>query len=93
MKLDILVQPRASKSGIVGWQGGALKVRLSAPPVDGEANAALVEVLAKELGLKKNAIRLASGPASRRKTVEITVADESALKEKLKAYGTEAAGR
>ncbi len=93
MKIDILVQPRASKSGIVGWQGSALKVRITAPPVDGEANAALIDVLAKELGLKKNALRLASGPASRRKVVEFTVADESALMERLRAYGTEAADR
>lgn len=93
MKIDILVQPRASKSGIVGWQGSSLKVRITAPPVDGEANAALIDVLAKELGLKKNALRLASGPASRRKVVEFTVADEPALMEKLRAYGTEAADR
>jgi len=78
---------------VVGWQGEALKVRLAAPPVDGEANEALIEFLAKELGLKKRQISLSSGTASRRKVIEILAADEAALTEKLKTYGTEAADR
>jgi uncharacterized protein (TIGR00251 family) len=87
LKLDILVQPRASKNAVVGWQGGALKVRLAAPPVDGEANRALLDFLAKELGLKKRQVTLSSGTASRRKVIEILAADEAALTEKLKTYG------
>ena len=72
MKLAILVQPRASMNEVAGWQGEVLKVRLSAPPVDGEANAALVAFLAKSWKLKKAQIAITSGHRGRRKTLEIT---------------------
>lgn len=78
---------------MVGWQGEALKVRLAAPPVDGEANEALIEFLAKELGLKKRQLSLAQGAASRRKVIEIAADDEAALLEKLKTYGPETTDR
>lgn len=67
----MLVVPRASRSEIVGWQEDRLKVRLKAPPVDGEANAELLRTLAKALGLPKNGISLQGGQTSRRKTVRI----------------------
>lgn len=83
MKIAVHVQPRASRNAVVGWKDGSLKVALTAPPVDGAANAALVELLAEALGLKKREIAVTAGLASRRKTVEITPADEAALKERL----------
>lgn len=86
MRIDVHVQPRASRNAVVGWKDGSLKVALTAPPVDGAANAALVELLADELGLKKRDIAVVAGQASRRKIVELDAADEAALKERLKQW-------
>jgi hypothetical protein len=71
LTLELLVQPRASRTGVVGEHGGRLKVQLAAPPVDGEANAALVEFLARALGVKKGAVELLRGDTGRRKTVRV----------------------
>ncbi|HEU4601427.1 MAG TPA: DUF167 domain-containing protein [Steroidobacteraceae bacterium] len=70
-RVQLYVQPRASRTEIVGFLDGWLKVRLAAPPVDGEANKALVEFLAAHLDVAKSGIRIVAGQASRRKTVEI----------------------
>ena len=86
MRISVHVQPRASRNAVVGWKDGALKVALTAPPVDGAANAALVELLAAELGLKKREIAVVAGTASRRKTVELNAADEAALQERLNRW-------
>jgi uncharacterized protein (TIGR00251 family) len=71
LTLTILVQPRASRSEIVGPHGDALKVRLAAAPVDGAANEELVRLLAKEYGVPKSAVEIVGGFASRRKMVRI----------------------
>ncbi|MBL8998078.1 MAG: DUF167 domain-containing protein [Gemmatimonadetes bacterium] len=65
------MQPRASRSGIDGIHGDALKVRVQAPPVDGAANAALVTVLAEALGVREGAVQVVAGLASRIKVVEV----------------------
>jgi uncharacterized protein (TIGR00251 family) len=65
------VQPRAARSEIVGLHGDALKVRLSAPPVDGVANVALVELLADALGVPRRCVRIVSGATSGGKVVEV----------------------
>lgn len=69
--LDVLVQPRASRDGFAGVLEGRLKIRLAAPPVDGEANRALIAFLAREFGVPKNAVTLENGTGSRRKRVRI----------------------
>jgi len=69
--LHILVQPRASRSEIVGPHGDMLKIRLAAPPVDGAANEELVRFLAKELGVPQRAIEIVAGLSSRRKTIRV----------------------
>jgi uncharacterized protein (TIGR00251 family) len=69
--LTLHVQPGAKKTEIAGPHGDALKIRLLAPPVDGRANAALLDFLANRLGVAKSKIALISGQASRRKVVEI----------------------
>jgi uncharacterized protein (TIGR00251 family) len=65
------VQPRASKDEIAGEMGGALKVRLRAPAVEGRANEALVEFLAQLLKRPRSAVRILSGERSRTKRIEI----------------------
>jgi uncharacterized protein len=69
--LLVRVQPRASMDEIAGEMGGALKVRLRAPAVEGRANEALVEFLAQLLITPKSAVRILSGERSRTKRVEI----------------------
>ena len=59
--IAVKVVPRAAKNEIVGWLEGALKIRIQAPPEDGRANRALEELLAEALGLKKNAVTVATG--------------------------------
>lgn len=71
VRFAVRVQPRASRSEIVGVHGDAMKVRLSAPPVDGAANEALVELIAEELGVGRRAVRIVSGESSRSKVVEV----------------------
>lgn len=86
MRISVRLQPRASKNEVLGWQGETLRVRVTAPPVEGEANTALIQVLAAALKLPKSAFRLAAGRASRNKIVDID-ADEGELKRKLGSYG------
>jgi len=65
--LDISVSPNAKKTELVGWHDGALRVRLSAPPVDGAANDALRKWLSAEIGVPQNQIELLRGATGRRK--------------------------
>ena len=69
--LDIYVQPRASRDELSGWHDGALKVRITAAPVDGKANAQLLRFLAGEFGVPRKAVELLSGESGRRKRVRI----------------------
>ena len=70
--LTLHIQPGARKTEIAGLHGGALKIRLAAPPVDGKANAALIEFVAHRLGVARAQVVLKSGLSSRRKVLEIT---------------------
>jgi uncharacterized protein (TIGR00251 family) len=72
LTLELLIQPRASRTRVVGEHDGRLKVQLAAPPVDGEANAALVEYLAHALHVRKSEVEVLRGESGRRKTVRIT---------------------
>jgi uncharacterized protein (TIGR00251 family) len=69
--LEVVVVPRASRTRVVGEHDGRLKLQLAAPPVEGEANAALVAFLADELSVKRAAVGLVRGEGGRRKTVRI----------------------
>lgn len=71
VRFTVRVQPRASRSEVAGLHGDALRCRLAAPPVDGEANEALVRLLADLLGVPRRAVRIAGGHASRSKLVEV----------------------
>jgi uncharacterized protein (TIGR00251 family) len=67
--INVRVTPRASRSAIVGVRDGTLLVHLNAPPVDGAANAELIEVLADALDVPKRSISITLGDKGRRKTV------------------------
>ncbi len=67
----VRVQPGASKSEIVGVQEDALRIRISAPPVEGKANRALVQFLAEQLEVRRSQVEILSGHATRRKTIHI----------------------
>jgi uncharacterized protein (TIGR00251 family) len=69
--VDIRVIPRAGRAGMAGTRGGALLVRLNAPPVDGAANRELIELLAQVLNVPKRAITIVAGERSRRKRVRV----------------------
>jgi uncharacterized protein len=69
--IEVHVQPGASRSEVVGLHDGRLKIRLRARAVEGQANAALVEFLAAELGVARSSVRIAAGLTSRRKRVII----------------------
>src|SRR5579872_6334745 len=77
--LKIFAKPKASKNEIVGWLGNELKIRIAAPPQDGEANLQLIEFLGEMLNLPKNSIHLAQGARSRHKLVEIPLEHKELL--------------
>jgi hypothetical protein len=72
--IQVHAQPGAKRTEVVGLHGDCIKVRLASAPVDGKANACLVEFLARRLGVKKGLVTVTRGIASRRKTVFVAVA-------------------
>jgi uncharacterized protein (TIGR00251 family) len=72
VRFSVRLQPRASKNEIVGAHGGALRIRVTAPPVDGLANEALIEFLSRELDVPRRNVCIVSGLSSRTKVVEIS---------------------
>lgn len=79
----VRVTPRSSRNLIAGEEGGILKIRLNAPPVDGKANDALVRFMAKQLGLARRDVSLARGEKSRNKRLLITGISVTELQERL----------
>jgi uncharacterized protein (TIGR00251 family) len=69
--IDVRVIPRAGRSEIAGVRDGALLVRLNAPPVEGAANAELIELLAQTLDVPRRGVTITSGATSRRKRVKV----------------------
>ena len=75
--LSVRVSPNAKRSGVEGvWNGTHLKIALSAPPVDGKANEALIDFLADLCGIRKSAIDLLSGQTGRLKRLSLTFETE-----------------
>ncbi len=70
-QFKVHLTPRASKAGIGGRHGDALKVKVTAPPIDNQANEALVKLLAKNLKVRRGAVRIISGRTSRMKIIQV----------------------
>jgi len=78
----VRVQPSARKDEILGWnEEGCLRIRLSAPPVEGAANKRLVKVLAEGLGLRRRDLAIESGERSRSKTISAPGSARRALED------------
>ena len=80
VRVSIRVQPKAAVSEIVGLHGDALKIRLTAPPADGAANDALVELLAATFGIPKRGVTIVAGASSRSKVVELLGVSEERVR-------------
>lgn len=78
MILSIHVIPNASRSELVGWHEGALKIRLAAPPVDGKANEELCRFLGKMFGIAPSLIEVERGMANKKKRVRLPIAETDA---------------
>jgi uncharacterized protein (TIGR00251 family) len=81
--LRVRVQPRASRDALGGERDGALVVRLTAPPVDGAANKALLRFLARALGVAPSALQIARGAKGRDKQVRVAGLDAAGLRVRL----------
>ena len=71
IRLSIRLQPRSSRNEIAGLQGDRLKIRITAPPVEGMANEALIEFLSESLNISRRNVCIVSGHSSRNKIVEV----------------------
>lgn len=78
-KIVLYCQPGAKQTQIMGWHDGKPKLQLKAPPVDGEANKALIAFLAQRCGVSKSAIRIEMGAASRTKRVHVADLSDAEL--------------
>lgn len=74
--LKVKVIPNAHKNAVVGMRGDVLVVRLAAPPVDGKANASLLEFVARQLNLRKQQVHLQTGQKSRYKMIKLQGLDK-----------------
>jgi len=70
--ITLRIQPRASRDEIIGPYGEALKVRITAPPVDGKANEYLIKFIAKQFGVTRRDVKLISGETGRNKRIVIS---------------------
>ncbi|HET6490554.1 MAG TPA: DUF167 domain-containing protein [Syntrophales bacterium] len=84
VQFAVRVIPGASKNEVAGIQEGALKIKLTAPPVEGKANKACVDFLARLLGMRRSALAIVSGGKSRKKTVTVDGIGRSELELRLK---------
>lgn len=80
VRVALHVQPRAASTELAGRHGAAYKLRISAPPVDGAANDAVVVFLARLLGVARRDVRIVAGATSRQKMVRIAGVDTARVR-------------
>ncbi len=81
--LRLHVTPRGSRNEIIGWREGVLYVKITAPPVEGAANAAIVKFVADSLKIRKSQVELVSGDKSREKTLRISGLDDTEIQARI----------
>jgi uncharacterized protein (TIGR00251 family) len=81
--LELKIIPNAPRNEVVGWLGGALKVKVHAPALEGKANEELLDFLATKLGVPRRAVTLLRGAKSRQKTVGLAGLDLATVRERL----------
>ena len=79
VRLEVYIQPRASKTELAGLHAGMVKIRIAAPAVENAANRALIDFIARHLGIPKRCVRIVSGDAHRRKILEIDGVEASRI--------------
>ncbi len=79
--ITLRVAPKSAQDAVAGWHGDALKVKVRAAPENGRANEAVIAVLAKALGLPRNAVVIESGQTSRNKRVRVTGISAEAVRQ------------
>ncbi|MGA2990027.1 MAG: DUF167 domain-containing protein [Candidatus Korobacteraceae bacterium] len=79
----VRVHPRAKRDAVAGTAGEALKVALSAPPVEGRANAACIDFLARLLGVSRSSVEIISGAGSRNKVVRVAGLSAGTVRQRL----------
>ncbi len=86
-RIEMRVQPRASRNAISGMRAGILRIRVTAPPVNGQANAAAIALLAQALDVPNSAIRLVKGASGREKTLAIQSLSQEEVNQRLNLLG------
>jgi len=84
--IQVQIQPGSSKDQIIGLHNGRLKIKISAPPVDGKANQNLIEFIAKALGVSKSKIEIVKGRTSKLKTLKISGINQKSFSLLLNKY-------
>jgi len=86
LNIQAQIQPGSSKDQIIGIHNGRLKIKISAPPVDGKANQNLIEFISKALGVSKSKIEILKGRTSKLKTLKISGIDQRSFSLLLNKY-------
>lgn len=86
--INVRVQPKSSKNAIAGTHGDALKINLNAPPVEGKANKALIQLVAKLLRCPKSAVEIISGQANRNKRLLVHIEPDANFQSRRKSFKT-----
>jgi len=81
--IKVRVQPKSSRNQVDGFQDGALRVRVTAAPTEGQANAAVIAILAKTLGVSKSRLEIIRGYSSRDKVVSVDALTEQEVRRKI----------
>lgn len=84
-----MIQPGSAKDEIIGFHDGRLKIRISAPPVDGKANKRLIEFASKVFGVPKSNVDIIKGTSSKIKTLKVTGIDKEAYNSFIVKYRSE----
>ncbi len=84
-KINVRVQPKASRNQVDGFEDGTLRLRVTAPPTDGKANAGVIALLAKTLGVSKSRLEIVRGHSSRSKVISIDRLTEQEVHRRIEA--------